>query len=40
MGHAFWTPKAKETINDVLGIADRVMYANKNKKKTKQTLKK
>ena len=35
MGHAFWTPKAEETIDDVLGIADRVMYANKNKKRTK-----
>ncbi len=32
MGHAFWTPNATESIDEVLGIADSIMYENKRKK--------
>jgi len=32
MGHAFWTPDAKESIDEVLGLADSLMYRNKRKK--------
>lgn len=32
MGHAFWTPRAVETIDEVLGMADDIMYRNKRKK--------
>lgn len=32
MGHAFWTPDAKETIDEVLGLADSIMYKNKHNK--------
>ncbi len=36
MGHAFWTPDAKETIDEVLGLADNIMYENKREKLRKQ----
>ncbi len=29
MGHAFWTPDAEETVDEVLGMADDIMYKNK-----------
>jgi len=32
MGHAFWTPDAEESIDEVLGLADSLMYRNKRKK--------
>ncbi len=32
MGHAFWTPDANESIDEVLGLADTIMYENKRKK--------
>lgn len=32
MGHAFWTPHAEETVDEVLGMADDIMYRNKRKK--------
>jgi diguanylate cyclase (GGDEF)-like protein len=36
MGHAFWTPEAAESIDEVLGLADSLMYRNKRKKLKKQ----
>ncbi len=36
MGHAFWTPSAKESIDEILGMADTIMYENKRKKLKKQ----
>jgi diguanylate cyclase (GGDEF)-like protein/PAS domain S-box-containing protein len=36
MGHAFWTPDAKESIDEVLGLADNLMYQNKRKKLKKR----
>ena len=32
MGHAFWTPQADETIDEVLALADSIMYRNKRDK--------
>ncbi len=32
MGHAFWTPDAEESVDEVLGLADTLMYRNKRKK--------
>lgn len=37
MGHAFWTPQAKESIDDVLGMADSIMYRNKRDKLNKKS---
>lgn|GEM_PF-1376780 len=35
MGHAYWTPDAEDSIDDILRLADRIMYENKrNKTKT------
>jgi len=37
MGHAFWTPEAKESIDEVLGLADNIMYENKRDKLSKSS---
>jgi diguanylate cyclase (GGDEF)-like protein/PAS domain S-box-containing protein len=35
MGHAYWTPNAEESIDDILRLADSIMFENKrNKAKT------
>ncbi len=32
MGHAFWVAEAHETVDEVLRLADKIMYENKRKK--------